>query len=309
MTWRLHLTNQAIQALDILEGKPRLLAVWSRQDRVAFYDLDSGTALGEKVLPAPPATDRLAPPWLAYLAGLTAPNGAFFPLVRTPSVIIHQTDDGRMHLYQENRGGTGGLFLASEGKEIRLDTGSKDDFIALALDRFLGLSAALAEDGRLHVYQQHIHVGAFDLGLTPERGITPAVTISRGGGAIFASDGQRLAVTDTSGKVRQRIETPYTIGKMACSPDGQYVLTSDTDSGVLRVYAGADLALLRQRFAVDLIAHAAQVQLMADPPPYSVAISALKIDQRGVIAFAMSGVICVSAMTELDALPRPQVLL
>lgn len=306
MSWRLHLTNQAIQSIDILEGSPVLLAAWSRRDRVAYYDLESGTASGEKSLPVIAITDRQSPQWQSYLAELTAPNGAFFPVVRTARMTIYQTDDGRMHVYQE---GAAELYLSSEGKEIRLDVDGAETFVAFALDRFLGLSAALAEDGKLHVYQQHIRVGAFDLGLTPESGLPTSIVISRGGGSIFVSDGRRIALTDTSGKVRKHIETHYDIGKMACSPNGQTLLTSDTESGVLRAYQGADLLLTRQRFAVDLIASATQVQLLADPPPTSVALSDLKVDNRGTVVFAMSGVICVTAVSELSELPRPQKLL
>ncbi|MDX1993243.1 MAG: hypothetical protein SF029_12695 [bacterium] len=306
MSWRLHLTNRAVQALDILDGQPPLLAAWSRRDRVAYYDLDTGTQIAETVLRTLPKEKRQGEDWQLYLSELVAPNGAFLPHVRTTGLTIYTTDDGRMHLYYA---GDTNLFLYAEGKEIALDVAEAEEFRALALDRFLGLNAALAEDGKLHLYQQHIRVGAFDVDLHLQQDVMPGLAISRGGGSIFVTDGSRIVLTDSSGKPRKTLDTHYFIGKMVCSPSGRHLVTSDLESGVLRVYSGSDLTLLRQRFAVDLLARAEQVQLMADPPPSSVALSALAVDNRGVVAFALGGVICASSITEMDELPRPQKLL
>jgi len=306
MTWRLHISNRAIQYLDILDGEPTVVAAWSRRDRVAYYDLETGAPLGEHALRTIAVENRQGIEWQAFLAELVAPNGAPLPIVRMPHITIYTTDDGRMRLYHVNQHQ---LYLESEDKEVPLEVEETEEFRVLALDRFLGLSAALAEDGKLHVYQQHIRVGVFDLGLSVERDLMPSVAISRGGGSIFVCDGQHIILTDSSGKARKKLETPYFVGKMACSPAGRYLVTSDLETGVVRVYHGADLTLLRQRFAVDLMAKATQLQLMGDPPPISVALSALAIDNRGIIAFAMSGVICVTALTQMDELPRPQALL
>jgi hypothetical protein len=181
--------------------------------------------------------------------------------------------------------------------------------VALSLDRFLGLSAALDQDGKLHVFQQHIHVGAFDVGLEPSAYIPPHVAITRGGSAIYVSDGQCIIRTDSSGVVHKRLDTYYNIRQMACSPDGRYVMVNDTDNGVIRVYDGEDLTLTHQRFAIDLVAQATQVQLLADLPPTFVAPTTLTCDDSGLVAFSMAGVICVSHISFMDELPRPQTLL
>ncbi|WP_347259140.1 hypothetical protein, partial [Methylocaldum sp.] len=55
-----------------------------------------------------------------------------------------------------------------------------------------------------------------------------------------------------------------------------------------------DLTPIRQRFAIELVAEAFQVQLLADMPPVQAALSALALADDGLLAFAMSGVICLT---------------
>ncbi len=306
MSWRLHLTNQAIPHLDILEGNTVLLGAWSRYDRVAFYNLKSGIPAGETTLLVPRPESRADAEWQAFVADLKAPNGAFLPRLRAPQGDLYTTDDGRMRLMHP--GGTD-LYLDDNGTELKLDVVEAETFRVVAFDRFLGLTAALDERGWLHVYQQHIRVGAFDLGLRVEDDTRLFIAISRGGSAIYVSDGRLLLLTDSSGQVRRRVETHYFVGHMACAPQGRYVIASDGETGVLRVYDGDDLTLLYQRFAIDLLAKATQVQLMADLPPFMVGLSALNIGNRGDVVFAMSGIICASHIENMDALPRAQSLL
>ena len=306
MAWRLHLTNQSIQSLDILEGDPPLLAAWSRRDRVAYYDLKTGTVLGEQELERPDTQNRQDESWQAYLTGLTAPNGAYLPAIQLTNGTLYLTDDGRMRLYYT---GSTDLYLQNDDKEVLLEVSNVDRFVAVTLDRFLGLTAALDDAGKLHIYQQHINVGEFDLGLSLQDDLRPKVVTSRGGGAIFITDGQDIVLTDSSGRVRKRIDTHFTIHQMACSPSGNAVIICDADVGVIRVYKGHELTLTHQRFAIDLVAAATQIQLLADLPPTSVAPSAVAINNEGVLAFAMSGVICVTDISYMDEVPRPQALL
>ena len=306
MAWRLHLTNQVIQRLDILDGDPPLLAVWTRRDRVAYYHLETGAHYSEQRLMIPDSDQRDTDAWRAFISNLKAPNGAQLPFVRAQKVNALFTNDGRMRLYTI---GDTGLALDNDGKEVALDTGEDTSVLATALDRFLGLGAALTRDGKLRIFQQHISVGAFDLNLTVDDELSPIVAISNGGSAIYVSDGRRLALTDSSGQIRNHIDTHYFVRFMDCSPDGSQVVTSDAENGVLRVYDGEDLLFTHQRFAIDLVAHATQVQLMADLPPTFVGLSALTLGNEGRLAFAMSGVICVTDLTYMDELPRPQELL
>lgn len=306
MAWRLHLTNQAIQRLDILTGPPTLLAAWTRRDRVAFYEIDTGTLIGECSLSFPQTRDRRSDEWQGFVAGLAAPNRSYLPVIALPDITIHLSDDGRMRLYDT---GETDLYMDAEGREVKLHVSDAAPFVVVTLDRFLGVSAALDEKGKLHIYQQNIRVGNFDLGLTFSPDLPPGLAISRGGGSIFATNGERIILTNTSGKIRKELNTHYYVGRVVCSPNGRLLVTSDLETGVLRLYNGIDLTPIRQRFAIELVAEAFQVQLLADMPPVQAALSALALADDGLLAFAMSGVICLTDISAMDELPRPQRLI
>ncbi|MFW5692000.1 MAG: hypothetical protein ACOCX3_01475 [Chloroflexota bacterium] len=306
MAWWIHLTNQAIQYMDIVEAEQPMLAVWSRWDRVAYYDLATGAAHGEDQLVPAGTHDRSSADWQLFVGDLKAPNGAYLPVLRMPEVEVHLTDDGRMRMYLT---GAAQLLLDNDGTELELELRDVTSILALALDRFLGLSAVLDQDGKLHLFQQHIRVGTFDIGLKIHPELRSHLAISRGGSLVFASDGQQIVVTDSGGAVLKTLDTHYFIRQMSCSPDGRYLVTNDMDTGVIRVYDALELVPTHQRFAIDLVAEATQVQLLADLPPTFVAPSTLASDNAGRIAFSMSGVICVTDLTFMDELPRPQALL
>lgn len=303
MAWRVHLTNQAIQRLDILPGKPALLAAWTQRDRATYFDLETGVEMGEH---QHKAVSRQSDKWPEFAASLVAPSGAHLPIVRTAQATIYTTEDGRMRLFYT--GGTN-LLLEIEGKDLPLEVKSASDFLTLAFDRLMGIVAALDEKGKLHLYQQHIRVGAFDLKLKPDEDYRPVLAIADGGAAVFAAVGREIVLTDAGGRVKKRISTHYSIGRMVCSPDGKLLATCDTETGVIRVYDGDDLTPGFQRHAIDLLHHATQTQLIADFPPASAAPSTLAINNQGRLAFTISGVVCATALKQMDALPRPQALL
>lgn len=306
MGWRLYLSNQAVQRLDILPGKPALLAVWMTRGRIYFFDQETGVPMGEQTIKDPPVETRADDRWPIFVAALMAPNKAWLPRVRTPLGELYISNDGQLRLVHA---APAELYVELEGKEVRLETGDASAFGAIALDRLLGLVAALDDTGRLHLFQQHIALGVFDLGLTLADHIPAAVAVAQGGGAVFVSDGHQIVLTDSGGQVRKRLETHYTIGRMACSPNGRLLATTDMETNVIRVYNGADLTPMYQRHAVDLLAQARQVQLIADVPPAMVALNGLAVGNKGALAFALGGVICASATSEMDALPRAQKLL
>jgi hypothetical protein len=274
MSWRVHLTNQAILSLDILMGTPSLLAVWTHRERVTFFDLETGTPVEERIFRSSRAGERQSDRWPEFVASLVAPNNVYLPTVRTPEAIIYTTNDGQMRLYHV---GDSDLFLEIEGKEVKLESRDASYFHAIGFDRFLGLIAALDNTGKLHIFQQQIPVGVFELGLSLHPDLPPSLAISHGGAAIFVSDGQQLILTDPAGRVRKQLDVHYFVGRIACSPNGKLLVTSDLETGVLRVYNG-DLAVSHQRHAYDLISHATQLQLMADLPPAAMAVTALAAD-------------------------------
>jgi hypothetical protein len=303
MAWRVHLTNQAIQRLDILPGKPVLLAAWTQRDRATYFDLENGVELGEH---QHKAVSRQSDKWPEFAATLMAPNGAHLPVVRTAQATIFTTEDGRMRLFW--MGGTN-LSLEVEGKDLPLEIKGAADFITLSFDRVMGVIGALDEKGKLHLYQQHIRVGAFDLKLKSDEDYPPVLAMGDGGAAVFAAAGREIILTDAGGRVKKRIGVHYPIGRMVCSPDGKLLATCDVETGVIRVYDGSDLTPTHQRHAIELMHNATQIQLIADFPPASAAPNALVINNQGSLAFSISGVICTTALKRLDALPRPQALL
>jgi hypothetical protein len=304
MAWRLHLTNQIVHRLDILPGKQPLLGAWAQPNRVFYFDLETGTELGEMTLMDVYGGDRQAERWREFVQSLVAPNRAHLPFVRKSQLTIHTTDDGQMRLYQV---GDSMLYLEMDGSEVSLDVSDVNVWLAVGFDRFMGVIGALDEKKQLHLYQQNIPVGVFNLGLNVASELRPMVAVSHGGAAIYVCDGQQIVLTDSSGQVRKRLETHYFVGRMSCSPDGKLLATSDIENGVLRIYDDS-LTPMRQRHAIDLLAEATQIQLIADLPPATIALSALAIDNQGVCAFAMSGVLCVTSLDRLDVLPQPQAL-
>lgn len=306
MGWRLYLSNQAVHRLDLLPGQPPLLAAWMPRGRVYYFDQETGAQVAEQTIPDAPAPARSDDAWQTFAAGLTAPNKAYLPHVRTALGDLHVSSDGRLRLVHVP---PTDLFLELEGKEIRLDTGEAVRLSAVGLDRLMGLVAALDETGALRLFQQHIPLGAFALGLEPVEGLPTGVAVAQGGGSIFASDGRQIVLTDSGGGVKKRLEAHYTVGRIACAPDGRLLATTDLDTNVIRVYNGADLSPAYQRHAVDLLAAAHQVQLIADEPPGLGALNALAMGTKGALAFALGGVICASATAEMTALPRARKLL
>lgn len=303
MPWRLHLSNQAIHRLDILSGSAPLLAAWLQRGRVHFFDLESGGQVGERVIAAPDVTNRQDGRWRDFVAGLTAPNRTYLPLVRAARTDIYVSGDGRMRLYHA---GLADLKVEVNGQESLLETGGAQDFLALDMDRFLGLAGAVDDQGRLHLFQQQTSTGVLEIDLRLNEELRPTIAITHGGGTLFISDGQQIVQLDSSGQVRSRLATHYPVNRLACSPNGRWLATGDTETNVLRIYNGTDLAATHQRHADDLLAQAEELQLFADLPPPSAALNALAINNKGDLAFALAGVICVTAVEKMNAVPRPQ---
>ena len=304
MNWRIHLTNQAIRELHCVSGKSHLLAVWTKVSHVEFYDIETGALYGHREIAPPPDGDYLSDEWQAYLASLIdSTEQAFLPIVRTAKANIYTSDNGKLHVFHEP---THNLKLLKNSNLTELDTSQAESFLSLDLDRASGFMVALDAQGRLFVYRQDKLMGDFDIGLTVDLLSGAMVKISKGDDIIFASDGKQIVRLKKNGEIQDRAQVHYNIRQMACSPDGSMIVTSDNDAGLIRVYGGKNLRATHQRFAADLIAEAQQVQLMADLPPMSVAISALTAGKDGAIGFAMSGVICMTNVDNLTKLPRPQ---
>lgn len=307
MAWRIHLSNQAVQQIEILPTKPPVLAAWTMAERVQFFDLETGRSLSELSLAKRPQAARQSDDWQAFLVKLTSPDPkVFLPQVHFRTLDILNTDDGKLRVYRQN---DDKLFMEADGAEEEITLFGGERLIAMALDGALGTFVGLDEDLRLHVYQQNIRVGAFEIGLKKDPDLTPSICIARGANVIYVTDGKRIVVVDNGGTIKKKMTAHYFVRRLSCSPGGGMLLSSDRESSVLRVYHGETLVLTHQKFAIDLVAEADQLQLMADLPPVGSSISAIAAYNRGLFAFSMGGVVCVSSVEALDEIPRPKTLL
>lgn len=303
MAWRLQLSDRAVRRLDILPGKPSLLAAWVKPDRVTFLDLQTGARVAEHTIVPPPTPDRSAETWQPFLKTLIASNSAALPCVRVGNTTVYSMLNGDTRLYRTD---DGQVLLARGDREIRLEIDSGAPIQTVALDRTTGLIAILDKIGKLHIFQQHVRVGGFETNLNVRDDLQPELVIADGGASIFATDGEQIILLESSGRVRERLPLHYTLGVLACSPDGKLVVTSDIEASVIRIYSGADLKATHQRFAVDLLVDAKRAQHSPDSPTPGTVLSALSVNNKGVLGFALSGTICVTNLARLKSLPRPK---
>lgn len=290
--------------MDILTGKPNLLAAWTAADRVSFMDLQYGTKIDDRIIELPSVDDRQSDAWLGFIETLTAPNKAFLPCVRTPVGMLLCAPDASLRLIHE---GKAELFLVMSGRESKLELGRGTNLIAVNFEPVNGMIAALDSKAQIHLFQRQVKIGSFETGLTFEDDLTPVMAIPDGGAAIYVSDGRRLIVMENTGRIRRSVDLHYALGSLCCSPDGKLVATSDLESNVLRVYRGEDLAATHQRFAVDLLADAKRTQLMAGAISGSAAAGPLALNNKGALVFAMGGVICATNIAKMRSVPASPV--
>ncbi|HLV35884.1 MAG TPA: hypothetical protein VKY59_12245 [Spirillospora sp.] len=303
MPWRLHLTNRALLRLDLLdENNPPLLAAWTQPGRVSYLDVQSGAAMGEKRLAD--VGSRQPERWLLLQPELAAPNGVYPPVVPGPGITLYLSRTAQQRLYHL---ASGELYFVSPAQETHFSPGGvgAHRFLTAALKRTGDLAAALDSAGKLYLYRQHTQIGVF--GLVP--GIDPtaftAVALPDADDTLYVAYDRCLLNVSAEGQVRKRLELHYPIGAFACSPRGHLLACSDKDTNVIRVYDGETLHPLRQRHALDLMAKATQVQLIADQPPSMVMLNTLTINDQGALAFGLAGVICVTDVSQMLALPQP----
>jgi hypothetical protein len=305
MAWRIHLANQAIRTLHILPAKHAVLAAWTRPNHVEYFDLDTGAILGENTLPLPPHVEPSTTQWQEYVQGLVGFGNSYLPALHFSDRSLFLTDDGKTRLYWD-RGAE--LVLDQGGIQNLLPVDNIPHFLAIEFDRQLGTVAAITVTGEVALYQQDILLGTWDVGLSPSAERRVGLAIARSGQAVFATDGRTLVSLNQNGYVKKHLEAHYDIGMIACSPNGQVLATTDNESGVIRLYRGDDLQLTHQKFAIDLVAHAQQLQLLAEMPPVMTAVTSMALYNAGIVTFAMAGVICVTHSDHMDALPRTKAM-
>ena len=297
--WRLYLTDQTVRRLDILPGKPSVLAAWTGVRRVFFFDLKNGNRLGERAYDGILPPERAGEAWQTYVGGFHAPNEAPLPHVRLDGLTLYNGGDGAVRLLHDD---SGDLVLDMGAQHVRLHRDEDTRFVAVAYDRGSGLTAAIDEGGRLHTYKHDVRLAIVDLGLAVEDW-RPSLALPVSGNTVICSNGETVFVTDARGNLRQRLDLHYRLGSLACSPNGKYLALGDVDVGVIRVY-DAHLQATHQRFAADLLADARRVQLIGGTSGSGAMLSALALNNRGALAFALAGMVCVSNLGRMTLIPR-----
>ncbi len=300
MAWRLHLTDRIVRRIDILSGKPNMLAAWTNTDHVYFMELQNGGKLTDRMI-EPPNT-RASAMWTVFVKGLHAPNSVYLPTVRTAQGVVYQLANGKKRLYRVS---DSEVVLEVEGVETRLDT-ADHKMITLALDD--ALVVGLDATGALHYYRQTVHTASIDTKMRLTDEMQPHLAIVEGGTGVFVSDGEQIALFDGEGILVKTMHTGYTVGALACSPDGTFLLTGDLDSNIIRVYNGKNFTPTHQRFAVDLLADAKKTQSISSALAANTAVGTLAITNKGVIVFAMSGMICATNLTRMTAMPNAKLI-
>jgi len=301
MGWRLHLSNQAIGPLAILAHSEPILLAFIHSDRLCMFDLSSGTALheGEWALPvAPPPPINLR--WLEYFNGLRDVDGRFLARVTARRGLdVCQTEDGLWRLLV-NGAGALSWRLGADPQVIRLAQQAR--WILVDFQPREGLWCVLDEQGRRHLYRrdQALNISAASP-LRVESGVLALALADDG--RCFACDGRLLVVWNAQGQAEQH-PLAFTANRLAISHDGARLALADQENGVLRLYRTLDGTQTHQKTAIDLMARATQLQLLADLPPSRSAISGLALSSsadQGWLAFSMVGVVAVVAFNELDS--------
>ncbi len=108
--------------------------------------------------------------------------------------------------------------------------------------------------------------------------------------------------------MRVRFTASSAVGLAACSPLGNLVILGERDQPFVQVY-DADLRLLHRGNVRDVLEHVQPLQLMPRPPALEAQLRGLAIDDDGVFAFALGGVICCAHIDLLPDVPYPRPLL
>ncbi|NJL93706.1 MAG: hypothetical protein HC915_08215 [Anaerolineae bacterium] len=301
MNWRLHISNQPLRRVNLLPGNQPQVAVTETRTRVRFYDAASGAHYSDLELDVD-LLDRDEPAERrAGLQQLRAPNQAYLPLLEFGSSYLYTSNDGQLHLIHDQHAG---ISLEVDDDIIPLDVGSDSEVLLVALERELGTIAALTGDQRLHIFQQQTRQSTFSLGDTAVLNCF----LVNGGSQLVLVEPDRLRLLDTTGKTLLTQSIHYAIGLAAISSNGNWLVVSDAEYQLLRLY-NYELVPVRQQHAIDLLMEARQLQLFANYPADFAPISALDITNSGLIAFALGGTLCVTHTERLTALPQPRRLL
>jgi hypothetical protein len=302
MAWRLHFSDRPIRRLELLAGKPPLLAAWTLPERVAFFDVMSGTRIDERTLVHHADTRVGDSAWRAHLATLVAQNKTVLPMVRMPQGTLYSTPEGEVRILARRAEGGFAYFEGSREQPFEYD-GRVSAFAFSPRPAEPPVSVVLDGEGRVHVYRGALRTAQAEIGLRIREEMQPALAIAAEADVLVASDGTRLITADLTGRVLCTLDLYYAMGVAAISPDAAHIGVTDMESGVIRVY-DAELRQTHQRFGIDLMADAKRAQLVTTGGVSGAAIGPLIFGPRGLLAFAMGGAVCVTSLARMKVLPN-----
>lgn len=300
--WRLWVAHGALHGVAMIPAARPLVVLWDTPRRAYVFDAHRAELLADLTIPPPPPGAPPSDAWDTFLNALRTPGGDWLPHVQAETWEVHTSHDGRLRLLQQ---GDHDLTAQIEGEFVRLPRDGEAPLRVAALDRDLGTAAALDAQGRLHIYQQAVYVGAFPLAL--EDG--PALlALADAAGSVLVGSGVALRLVDLAGRVQTQATLPAPVVACSIAPNGAWI-AAVTASG-LHIF---DAGLLPVR-------HAALSDLLARLDPFDAptadaeldgaeASRAVAVAPDGTLAFAVGGVVGVTYLDALEALPQPQALL
>lgn len=304
MNWRLDLADRPLGAVCVLEGEPRLVAVWTSPHEIEFLSQANGAWQGRLRVPLQ-ATDIADARWATIAQQLIAPTGAWLSGLHVGEIEIHTTYDGRMRLYVY--GGRSRATIELDGQQVPLTANDRAPIRAAAMDRELGTIALLRDDASVELYQQHTLMRRFSIADVPEPGFDQ-VLLADMAGSVLLVGAAGISQVDFNGHVRARLETHGDLQVAACSSDGALIVTGDSATGAVRVY-DADLNPLAVGMAWAIWDGARPLGLVESIPSRERAIGGVDIGSDGTLVLTLGGGVCCTQIDRLEAPASPRLLL
>lgn len=303
VSWWLDRSDGAIVQVGIVEGHPRLVAVWVTRSTVEFYAVDNGAFHGALEVAGPAVIDPAAQAWRAYVEHLRAPSGTPLAAAHMESGSVLVSHDGRFRLYWDH---AQGLLLDSDDAPIALPRHDDAPLLAVGLDRELGTIGVVTQSGVVEFYQQHVYVGGYVIAGSDD-GAPVAIALPDAAGVAVVFFEQSIVTVDLSGRVRHKAALSFNLGLGVCASSGEVLAVSDRLTPIMRIYNG-ELAAVAQGDVRDVIAPAHSLHLMPRGPRPGTSVNAIALADDGTCVFAIDGVVCCSHTMHFPELPHSRTL-
>lgn len=292
--WRIQVAAFALRRIHILSHTNQTqIAVCDLRERVRCYGFNDGALYSDVALELDILDHDLPSARQAGLERLKADNGVYFPFVELNGSHLYTSDDGSQRLIHDLNAG---LTLEDGRGSYPLDLGDQKVVVKAGLDRAGGRGAAVTPNSRLHLFQ----------GTQPVRSIlldAPVEALYMAGDTLIVIEAEHIKRFDQHGTLFYKQPLHYRSGPTALSPNGKWLLVADMEYQLLRLY-NANLELIRQQHAVDLMNRARPLQMFITEPSFLTPIAALDINNEGQISFAMGGILCTAHIEMMTRLPR-----